>query len=87
MTYHKIHKNNFVGETNLTYVKEIHKYGTRLAIGSGFFSVHCPTNLVKTTLSKAGIQTWNKIPNEIKNKSIEVFKAYLKKTMFESYNT
>ncbi len=87
ITYHKIHKNNYVGETNLTYVKEVHKYGTRLAMGSGFFSVHCPTNLGKTTLSRAGVEIWNKIPNEIKNKNIEAFKAHVKKMIFESYNT
>ena len=70
-----------------TKLDSIHSYNTRQKKQNRYFFPRFSTNFGKNTLHYLGLQTWSKIPPEIKNLSYIGFKKKLKKHLLNAYET
>ena len=70
-----------------TKLDSIHSYNTCQKKQNRYFFPRFSTNFGKNTLHYLGLQTWSKIPPEIKNLSYIGFKKKLKKHLLNAYKT
>ena len=70
-----------------TQLDSIHSYNSCQKKQNRYFFSRCSTNFGKNTLHYLGLQTWSKIPPEIKNLSYIGFKKKLKKHLLNAYET
>ena len=88
ITIHNL-KNNIwqINNTNyqLSNLKTIHKYNTRILKNSNYYVPSIRTNLEKSSIMFAGPQVWQDVPNEITNYPKHTFKKAYTKFLLQSY--
>ena len=83
---HAVH-NNVVSRAyfNFVDVKNVHHNSTRIATRCNFSQFVPRTEKGKRTISFAGPGVWREVPTDLKNLSIETFKAKYKYLLLNKY--
>ena len=82
---HKIYNNNITGTYNLTLTNKIHNLNTRSSKNQNFYQNFSKLNIGLNSFVPKGIKCWNKIPINIKNKPLHIFKKQLKQHLINSF--
>ena len=77
----KLNKYPLVKE-KITENQSNHAYNTRYNV---LRNIHCRINICKQSLLYNAIKTWNVLPEEVKNKSLKLFKSACKKIIIVQY--
>lgn len=81
---YKIHHNQFTGEYKLTPINQIHHYKTRLSTNINYYTSTAKSNLGIGSFSNQGTKIWAKLPTNIKQLPIHLFKKSLKQYLTNS---
>ena len=68
-----------------TLTSDIHKLNTRSCSSDTYYLPRFKTNKLQHSIKFTGVKVWNKIPNEIKNCSLNVFLKKLKTSILDTY--
>ena len=68
-----------------TLTSDIHKLNTRSCFSDTYYLPRFKTNKLQDSIKFTGVTVWNKIPNEIKNCSLNVFLKKLKIFILDIY--
>ena len=68
-----------------TLTSDIHKLNTRSCSSDTFYLSRFKTNKLQHSIKFTGVKVWNKIPNEIKNCSLNVVLKKLKTSILDTY--
>ncbi len=82
---HNFLNNKFTGFLHLNTLESFHSHNTRLSSRNNFFQNSNTSKFSLRSLSSCGLKFWRTIPNEIKSKSLFVFKSKLKQLLLSKY--
>ena len=85
MLMYKIHHSLITGEYKMTPISKIHCYNTRLSFNKNYYTSSTKSTLRLRNFSNQGTKIWSKLPTEIKQLPIHLFKKSLKQYLTNSF--
>ena len=79
----KIQNNNITGSYNLIPLQNIHNHNTRLSTSRNYYQTKSSINTGQTTFTNQGLKLWRKVPTDIKQLPLNLFKYKIKQFFFE----